>query len=511
MDIRVQKLFVIALILKIGLSGIGWFISDPWIFGLVFPLSVMGLYIVLGMHRSNDDISDDKFADSCYYLGFIFTITSIIFSLFDLPDIETKMSEIAVRFGVAMVSTVIGLAVRVYLVSFKHDFNDAMIHAEDSVIDATTRLSEQLRISLENLQEFDSRVDEATKTTLTNVAVGVEQLTESYGNKLSLLFEDLSSHNKEAFESTLNEVKDSTNRLADSVDLYSSSLRTNLGSIEDKVTMFADVVTKRLEETTFPDDYFSKQLNGPIKRLSLSTDKMAEHVAQVAIDVSSSTEGISSSLARLRSRSDEIGDALERVTELAGTQEQILYGTQSQVETLSVLSSTLRVTQQNIGKVSESMIAQTKLYEQHIAEQKGQSSSLAVATTELASLRESWFKTNESDQTLNELIIDVLSGITKQNENVTNGLEAIQKKLVEQHESAKEAHIALNEIVLKLDGIVNEVPSFKDLLDDVLNDRKLIGQRQHEHDSVKSDLHRQHASTLHGERSTFAGSSNSKL
>ena len=69
------------------------------------------------------------------------------------------MSEIAVRFGVAMVGTVIGLAVRVYLVSFKQDLNDAVEAAENRVIDATYRLREQLTIALEKMREFDSRVD----------------------------------------------------------------------------------------------------------------------------------------------------------------------------------------------------------------------------------------------------------------------------------------------------------------------------------------------------------------
>lgn len=63
-------------------------------------------YVLLGLKRRDHDVTDEKFADTCYYLGFIFTITSIIFSLFDLPSIGTKLQEIAVRFGAAMVSDV---------------------------------------------------------------------------------------------------------------------------------------------------------------------------------------------------------------------------------------------------------------------------------------------------------------------------------------------------------------------------------------------------------------------
>ena len=111
-DIRVQKLFAVVLALKVTCSGLGWYLQRPWSLGFAVPLTLMVAYIVLGLNRRSDDVTDEKFADSCYYLGFIFTITSIIFSLFDLPSIGSQLESIAVRFGAAMVSTVLGLGVR---------------------------------------------------------------------------------------------------------------------------------------------------------------------------------------------------------------------------------------------------------------------------------------------------------------------------------------------------------------------------------------------------------------
>ena len=106
LDIRVQKLFVVILILKVLSSGLGWYFGFPWSLGFWIPLVLMVAYIILGLKRHDSDVTDEKFADTCYYLGFIFTITSIIFSLLELPSIGTKIQDIAVRFGAAMVSTV---------------------------------------------------------------------------------------------------------------------------------------------------------------------------------------------------------------------------------------------------------------------------------------------------------------------------------------------------------------------------------------------------------------------
>lgn len=261
LDIRVQKLFVVILFFKILSSGLGWYFGFPWSLGFWIPLALMTAYIVLGLKRHDSDVTDEKYADTCYYLGFIFTITSIIFSLFDLPNIGTKIQDIAVRFGAAMVSTVLGLAVRVYLVSFKRDVADAIKDAEDAVIDASQKFREQLVIAFEKLRDFQSEVDVASKATVERVQMQVEAMSKNYADKLSGFFAELTSRNQEAFTEALAEVRGASGRLANSVDGYSKGMRTNLASIEEKVVAFADAVTDRLRTTTFPDDYFAKNLD----------------------------------------------------------------------------------------------------------------------------------------------------------------------------------------------------------------------------------------------------------
>jgi len=88
--IRVQKLFLVTIILKVLSSLVGWLFQLQWTFGFIIPLAFMAAYVVLGLKRQDQEVSDEKFADSCYYLGFIFTISSIILSLFDLPNIGTS-------------------------------------------------------------------------------------------------------------------------------------------------------------------------------------------------------------------------------------------------------------------------------------------------------------------------------------------------------------------------------------------------------------------------------------
>lgn len=341
LNIQLQKLFIVALAIKVGSSFFGWYLQMPWSLGFALPLLVMVAYIVLGYYRHEEDVTDEKFADTCYYLGFIFTITSIIFSLFDLPNIGTKIQDIAVRFGAAMVSTVLGLAVRVYLVSFKQDIGDAIKDAEDAVLDATRKFTEQLTIVLERLRDFESQVDAAAKSSVERVNLQVENLSKNHAEKLTGFFSELTTQNQKAFTLALGEVKTASRHLADSVDGYSQGMRSNLSSIEAKVGAFADAVTTRLKTTTFPDDYFARHLETPLSLLTETASELAGGVKKASTEVGQSTIVLSGALKKLRDKATATEGSLDTVLRLTEQQQAVLSTAQSQLSTLGLLSTNL--------------------------------------------------------------------------------------------------------------------------------------------------------------------------
>jgi len=341
LDIRLQKLFALTLILKVLSSGFGWYFQFTWSLGFVVPLILMVSYIAIGYRRENDDVPDEKFADSCYYLGFIFTITSIIFSLFDLPSIGTRIQDIAVRFGAAMISTVLGLSVRVYLVSFKRDAADILQEGEDALIDASQRFREQLVMAYENLRTFQSAVEDAAIKTVDGVNLQIEKLSTNHANKLQTFFADLTTRNQEAFTLALAEVKSASSRLADSVDGYSLGMRSNLTSIEAKVVVFTEAITERLRTTSFPDDYFAKQLAAPLSQLKDAAEDVSKSVRKASAEVNESSVVLAGALKKLRSKANSTEESLDTVLKLTEQQQSVLNAAQGQLTSLEKLSSTL--------------------------------------------------------------------------------------------------------------------------------------------------------------------------
>ncbi|RYH56191.1 MAG: hypothetical protein EON54_12255 [Alcaligenaceae bacterium] len=359
-DVRVQKLFLVVLCLKVGSSGAGWYLERPWSLGFVVPLVLMALYIVLGLKRSADDVSDEKFADTCYYLGFIFTITSIVFSLLDLPNIGTRIQDIAVRFGAAMVSTVLGLSVRVYLVSFRKDAADALRDSEQALLDAAERFREQLFAAYERMRDFQSEVDQAARGTVERVNLQIESLSTNHAEKLAEFFSQLTVQNQQVFSKAMGEVSGATRRLAESVDGYSLGMRANLGSIEAKVITFTDAVTDRLRTTTFPDDYFARHLDQPMLCLRTSAEAVSESVRTVSGEVTESSAVLSATLKKLRLSAAKADASMESVTRLSEQQQLALESAHGQLAHLTRLTEVLSGLEGAVGTTLNGLTANTE-------------------------------------------------------------------------------------------------------------------------------------------------------
>jgi hypothetical protein len=351
--INIKNLFAAVLILKITSSFLAWQFNDPWILGFGLPITFMLAYILIGIRSDKPGISDDKFADSCYYLGFIFTITSIIFSLFDIPNIGDNINNIAIRFGAAMVSTVLGLAVRVYLVTFKMKLNDAIHISESILIASHQKFTEQLIITVEHMQAFQEKVDSATQKTVERVNVQLEQLSKNHAEKLTEFFIDLSEKNQTSFTEALNEVKKATVRLSDSVETYSSGMGSNISSIEEKITAFTNAVSNRLKTTTFPDDFFANKLSLPLEELINGASNMSESIKHVVREVDDSAVKIATTLNKINTHSDDTLSFIDAITKMNSSHQTTLDYSQTQLITLEKINKSLSELDASISIIAD--------------------------------------------------------------------------------------------------------------------------------------------------------------
>jgi hypothetical protein len=103
-----------AYIVLAKLAGIGQFHVT------FVPILVMVAYALLIWFARNLRLRDDQAGDNLYYMGFLFTLTSLGVSLYQF-NASRAAEEIVQNFGIAIGSTITGIALRVIFNQMRHD------------------------------------------------------------------------------------------------------------------------------------------------------------------------------------------------------------------------------------------------------------------------------------------------------------------------------------------------------------------------------------------------------
>src|ERR1700730_10132110 len=84
------------------------------------PIVIMVAYALLIWFARNLRLRDDQAGDNLYYMGFLFTLTSLGVSLYQFSA-SRAAEEIVQNFGIAIGSTITGIALRVIFNQMRHD------------------------------------------------------------------------------------------------------------------------------------------------------------------------------------------------------------------------------------------------------------------------------------------------------------------------------------------------------------------------------------------------------
>ncbi len=283
---EIKKIFIIALFVKVISAVVSLPFASPWILGFFIPILAMVFYVWAGIYyRDHDELSDEKFADSCYYLGFIFTMVSIIVCLADLPSSGGSLGDLAVRFGAAMVSTVIGLGVRVYLINFKKDITEITQAVEDDILDAAKRLRECMDMSVEHMSEFNVVVDDANRKTVESLQLRLEEVTLKHTEQFVTLFQGIADDNVIAAKEIQSTISHLSETLEKAVGEQVNRMTGSIVSFEDTLDRFTENMNERLEQIQFPEEYFSDKLLEPVEKLVASVNCVSQEIASVVTSV----------------------------------------------------------------------------------------------------------------------------------------------------------------------------------------------------------------------------------
>lgn len=107
------------------------------------PVLIMVTYALMALFVRSIRLRDDQTGDNLYYMGFIFTLTSLAVALARFGQ-GTGFDEIVRDFGVAISSTITGIALRVIFNQMRQDPIEVEHAARQELAEASRRVRHQL-------------------------------------------------------------------------------------------------------------------------------------------------------------------------------------------------------------------------------------------------------------------------------------------------------------------------------------------------------------------------------
>lgn len=269
-----QKAFVWTLSAKILSATLAVLLNSTWFFGFFLPLSFMLVYMWYGNKKTKDSGHSmrQSYGDSCYYLGFLFTVASLIAALFVLglhDNLET--AELAIRFAAAMVTTLLGMFVRVYMVTFARNEDDSQMAAIGIVpqqISPGDSYEVRVQANLDNLRTLNE--------VLINNIDSAEKMRMSLQSLVSRVQSDLEEMTKDTKKYLVTLTKGAASTLEKTQEKFNASIDQNVQETADQM--------KRLVEASAESTkhYVQEALKG-VEMTSKASAEVVRESAQIVV------------------------------------------------------------------------------------------------------------------------------------------------------------------------------------------------------------------------------------
>lgn len=116
----------------------------------------MVLYAAVTQAKGTGRLRGDQAGDNCYYLGLIYTLTSLAYAIFLFDPAETA-TTIVQGFGIALATTIMGIVLRVFFNQTRVDLVETEDTARLELADAAGRLKAELAATVVSMNDFGRR------------------------------------------------------------------------------------------------------------------------------------------------------------------------------------------------------------------------------------------------------------------------------------------------------------------------------------------------------------------
>jgi ElaB/YqjD/DUF883 family membrane-anchored ribosome-binding protein len=265
----------------------------PFIVTTIPVLIMLGYAVLLAALRVVR-LRDDQAGDNLYYMGFLFTLTSLAVSLYQFSATNSA-EQIVQNFGIAIASTIAGIALRIFFNQMRRDPVEVEHTARLELADATRRVRRELDGAVLEFSHFRRATQQSISEALNEVTIA---LNETKGRVISEL-EAFVRLSKQPLEEAAGQsgmvLKQASNRLSQMMDATAAQ-------IQDTGSQFSAALSEVGGVTIVELEAFAKALKEPLEETAGQSgailNEMNVRLSQTIATAAKQIHGAGSELSR---------------------------------------------------------------------------------------------------------------------------------------------------------------------------------------------------------------------
>jgi hypothetical protein len=243
------------------------------------PVGIMIAYALLISLARGLRLRDDQTGDNLYYMGFLFTLTSLGVSLYQFSATHAA-EEIVQNFGIAIGSTIAGIGLRVIFNQMRRDPVEVEQRMRLELAEAARRVRRELdscvvefgyfrRNAQQSAADSFNLMTERFDDIVAKLLASLEEVTAKLSVPVAAAARQLEDATGEATRSMGASLTANVGRLSAETETLSSRVVAISGALEE--------VAGKLNAMQTPDRVFELRLEPAMQALALAADRIAAH------------------------------------------------------------------------------------------------------------------------------------------------------------------------------------------------------------------------------------------
>ncbi|QRM35449.1 hypothetical protein [Microvirga sp. VF16] len=258
------------------------------------PVAFMLGYAALMALARYVRLRDDQAGDNLYYMGFLFTLTSLGASLYHF-DAGGDAEYIVQNFGIAIASTITGIAARVVFNQMRRDPAEVERVARLELAGAAKRVRAELDTTVLEFNHFRRSMLQSIEESLHEVSAHVDKV----GKRLLAGLEEVTEKSAAPLEAASKRSSDTIGTLTATMTAALEVSAKELSKETERLSVSAaniagtlDGVSGKLASMQTPDEVIRIKLDPTIKGVSNAVDRLGKRLDDHAKGIDTAIESI---------------------------------------------------------------------------------------------------------------------------------------------------------------------------------------------------------------------------